>query len=991
MRKTLLFLLWISSLSAQPSATVAQRPTLDTHLPTHDRPMPRMPEPGLAKVDSCFYLYGGPGTDEGKFQNIVTPTRQGWIGVDVTETPSYWQISTTCADSLGNHGPGNEAYWAGQTAVQQPDWATPPGYGNSWNVALEWRTTVSNPALPQVVSLEFVFNHDLEPGYDYFIVEYDSASVTKTVYSVSGTSALAAPGVVYPDDVASASITYGPNGYSGPGNDEIVLRLRVTSDGIYSDQDGLWDSSCGAVQIDDITVSWTDGGPMIEAADMDNTTGSWVPIPAPFAGDFSKVFLMPNDIDPFTTNVTPAMGFIDDGTPPSNSPLSTGGSTSVNWTYGPGSWVVNYTDGVSGGTEALNNEVWSPPIAWDLPGTADDDPFVAGSHLGFRVWNHLPQDNGIFYYWGIRSSTDGGSTWSSFKDRNFVYSGSGIWLDRVVDTSGLNEPNSTHVQIRLGVVDFSALFAVPGNDATPAPVFDDVWLNKCAIFGPIIDTREPDLFNDAFAASGGTDVSTLAARDALDIRIDAARDIAGPGFITRGDSLVARVSSILPGVGISNPSSQITLHWILDVNPFFESSLRTNNPGIVDPGGALNGWDQFEGTVGAQQVTVNGSPIADRYFFDLPDSDFMYPGDELRYYIEAVDDNTNTTTVPEDTSNFQSGEDYDELYTMRGLPTYRVGNPKSTTGNQPAILFVNDFGFRTGAEEEYDLAFDQNSLQRGIDYDIYSVNGANSCLGNGIGGAANVDQIGGYNTIFYEAGDLTDCLLSDGTGTAGNSDADDIALLTAWHDLAGDRYIAYFADNIAEASSSSQALIYLDSVMGIASVASNVKSSIDNQTAPLVVPIPGTNFSEVFVAFGGPPGRPDFDYVVPETGAVRLHEFADASGGAGGYPAAASVSFYNSVTSSVDVTFPYGFASVWNDMSKSGRSSSRSILLGELLDYFQRGDFGGPTGAVPPTEAFLSPVRISPNPFNPSTGIRFSLGAATRASVRIYNLRGERV
>jgi Na+-transporting NADH:ubiquinone oxidoreductase subunit NqrF len=45
------------------------------------------------------------------------------------------------------------------------------------------------------------------------------------------------------------------------------------------------------------------------------------------------------------------------------------------------------------------------------------------------------------------------------------------------------------------------------------------------------------------------------------------------------------------------------------------------------------------------------------------------------------------------------------------------------------------------------------------------------------------------------AGNLSSGLICDGSNETGNGKSNDLATLENWHHLAGDRYIAYFADN----------------------------------------------------------------------------------------------------------------------------------------------------------------------------------------------------
>ena len=132
------------------------------------------------------------------------------------------------------------------------------------------------------------------------------------------------PGVIYSEATSDWSgpappIVFTGNDYGGANGDEIRIRLRVTSDGAFSDEDGLWPTD-GAVQVDDISVSYHDGVQPRSTFDDFEGAGpfSWKPVYTAFFGDFAKIFRDLSDTNPCASNVSPQVTFIDDGTPPSN-------------------------------------------------------------------------------------------------------------------------------------------------------------------------------------------------------------------------------------------------------------------------------------------------------------------------------------------------------------------------------------------------------------------------------------------------------------------------------------------------------------------------------------------------------------------------------------------------------------------------------------------------------------------------------------------------
>ncbi len=985
-----------------------------------------------------FCLYGGPGSLEGKFQDIngIVPDAQGWFGVDLTDRPNLWQLSTFCASNLNDGGPGNTAVWAGQSALQEPGWATPPGYGNSWNEFIEWRATVSNPSVAQTVRLDFDFNHDTEPTYDFFNVEYDSSQTTINVYQIDGTNHAAglfpvAPGVQFDTTLPPApglvhQIVFSGNDYSGPGNDEIVIRLLVTSDGGWSDEDGMWPTLCGAVQADNINVNYNDGSSAASTFDdFESGFGNWTPKKAPFVGDFSAVYARITDTDPCRENKTPVIGFLDTGQCPKNPDnnfgnppcdvATVGGTTSPNVNYGvPGSFVVNYNGGLTNNVLSLRNQFWSPEIDWDLPGTEDDGIDVSGAFIRFSVWRDLPLRNGMFYQWHVRSQEQGTGIWTSMVDRNFVYFGgdTGEWLNSQIDVSDLLTVRPAKVQIALTVFDSSG-FPFEVQDSTPSPVYDNASFSKFRIGGPALATRQIDLFNDSFPQSGETDFHTLAGRQNAAIRVDMARDTSTGTINSPGDSLICDVVAVIPGSSIV----QTGMNVIIDKNPKFDDVRDAIAGATTVVGGATNGWDQCQFTVLGQPSTAAGQVVENRFFYDIPDggksqipvpsgSRTFFPGDVMRYYLWATDDGGRSTTLPSSTVGFATGSvsnsSYNRTFVVRGLPS--VVDDGAGGWTRPWILFVNDFG-RRGGEDEYLWAFSQNHWQEGVAYDSYTVQGPSSSVSNGIGSSgahgATADQLADYEVIIYVSGDLTSTIMSDGSNDQVNDKGDDLGTISGWFNGTGDKAFAIFGDNAASAmemDSPGPGTTFVQTILGVDVIDADVRDEIGGQLAPLVASA-APCFDADYAVFGGCLGLNTFDSIEALPGAVNGHSFLDPSGTPYGTPGRAGSVYWDRMVGpdrKQSLTFPYGLVYVRNRIEAPpfpGVLSARSALLREIIvDCFDH-----PTSTVGPiTDAGSTPkhfarAEIHPNPFNPSTTFRLTLGVRDEATVRLYNLRGELV
>ncbi|HKK69716.1 MAG TPA: FlgD immunoglobulin-like domain containing protein [Candidatus Krumholzibacteria bacterium] len=980
-----------------------------------------------------FDLYGGPtrplrdpdgvpgsGDEyvEGRFESLaglpagLSPGPGDWTGVDRTDVANHWHVSTFRAANLGGHGAGNRAMWAGLPAgtPTTAGWAAAPGYGNDWvEVLLYESDPVVDRQQGQTVDLDFVFNHDTEPSYDFFRVEYERAGSWVTVFSVDGTNKDPGTGEFPVPGVQYASTTADPIVHSGDDygqGDRIRIRLVFESDTAYSDQDGLFDGD-GAVQLDDVVLT-TDQGTFIEDFEGDGPY-LFEPAPAPICGDFSNVFVRATDIDPCAENATPQLNFIDFGQAPPNGPgitgdVSTGGSLSPNWDYGiPGGYVKNYTGGLDG--VPLHNEVWSPELAWDLPGPQDDGPDMVGARLEYSSFWHRSTRSFMVETWAVRAFRDG--AWGPWVDSNFVFFVPGGRYDRFRhDLTALLPPDPEKIQVALGVIDVADDFGLPGDDATPAPFYDDVRISKYRIGGIALWARTVDLANDAFPVSGSIDVSTAAARDALDVRFDMARDVGSGSTVVPGDSVLFRANPVIPGTAIAD----LRLKWALRLNPAFEADLRQPPARDVDEnvttGTIVDGVEIWTGEVVADSArTASGVAIDDVFFADLPDEDFLYPGDVLHYHFEAVDSDGRVTTLPTDTAGFGQWDavgvsGYARTFTVRALPTIT-----GAQGSQPSILVVNDFG-RRGNEEELVFAFADLGLIEGLDWDSYTVQGASSGVSNGIGSAgadnalgdrrghgATVAQLAGYETIVYLSGNLFTNLISDGSDDVGNDKSPDLAVLSGWKQLAGPRHTVYFGASLVTGlvnDSPVDGAAYVADVMGVRAEDNDVGPAIGGQSNPRVIPTGAAPaFDTSFLAYAGCRGF--LDEIVPEAaGAFAAYGFVDPSSGTIVPGPAAGVVHDRTVGGDrkVDLTFPVGLSSIRDDLSRAvGASSTRARLLQDVLDHL-----GTPTTAVDAPALRSASLAVHPTPFNPSTQVVFVLPrAGVDATVEVFNVRGERV
>ncbi len=916
--------------------------------------------PSTTRSDT-IYLMGGPDRDDGKFQVVGRPSVpdwQGWTSVDLTaRTDEIWHISTF------NSPNGSAAMWCGEVFEPCDDDDPPEGYGNGYEEYLDWVGTVDDPGQATQITVTFDLNYDNEPGYDYLYLMHESAGGWDVVATYNGSTYDTGSGTWQPLIGETVAFTLTASDLVGDDGDEVHLRLWATTDGGWADSDCLWPTS-GLAQIDNISVSGDNG---LSATYDDFESGlessSWqLAFPAG-VGDFASIWPYLEDLDPCASGISCQVGFIDDGVVVP----CTGGTLGWTWTYGPDSYVVNLTGGCVGPTDHLKNQVWSPPLAWVDEAGSPIGSSHQGAELAFDVYRHLPLMNSVFYVWHIRSSDDGGDTWSPWRDRNLVYySNMPVWLRHGEDVTDLVVTDPTHVQIALGVWEMGWYWG-PIQEATPAPYFDNVAFAVHPIGGPSISTRDLELAQDNFPTIGTLDLVDLGANH---IRFDMAYDIIGDTApaILPGDSITFDVKAVRPGSALTGAPR---LHYAMRANPLFDPYRQHPTSGSVE---------------GDTVRTATGQLVPDRFAFDLPDEDFFFPGDVIHYYIRAEDDLGGATTMPASLDGFgvYPGEVgftsllWPNAFTVRGLPTL-----VDASGLQPPILFWNDYGDRGGLDE-WIASLNAIGHVEGVDYDIYSTNSPGSLISNGLGSRASVSQISAYETMLYASGDIPWGTIS---GFDQNSDkSDDLGLLHDWLQLGrnllitGDNVIYDLANNQGPAG-----VEFISQWLALAYVQHDVSSLLGGATTPVMIHEPGNpaGVTVDLIAYGGCPTLNTFDAITVGTG-VPIWSWEGHDG-----PEVAGV--YNMAWGSRILTVPAALSSWWtptDHVPPAGYAgmSARAVALVQILLTFGHAPNAVAVQPAPPLTA-----DVAPNPFNPLTEIRYTVPSRGPVSVRVYNVRGELV
>jgi hypothetical protein len=914
---------------------------------------------------------------------------QGWTRLDNTAQIGTWfHVDDFNGITPGYAGrlvaiEGTQSAWCGARGTEGPyeyfcSWERAPGYGNGWNQSLktEWFSFTGRLYL----SYHGVF--DSEPGWDYTYVEYDGGDENWVRFQTWD-------GIV--DTIITHELALTKN--------KTKLRFNFVSDGAWSDADGLWQTD-GACVIDSITIADdSTPDPILDYEDFedwdlyatDNFIDGdiWYCEPNPAYGLFSGLESNLEDKDPCGDNFGTQIVFFVGSTDPSasypnlfNTPACTG----------PGNITAPCQD----------ESVVSPIIDMSYYSTlcnenqdaaipSEDLPLLGGAIMRFTTYRDIPLANLVFYTWGLRNIDPITSCPGQWQDRGFVYYGPdkdyifGGW-----DVSDLIGPDP--IQMQVGVADMcDAWYGVYGDCAehTPSP-----WLDNCRIYrykvqGPQWAYRDLDLFQDNFPGSE----FQLTAK----VRADAANDLndnENP-VIRPGDSIVVDCTSPLAGSlrngGITG-EAEVYLHVrATDIGPLGQPILT--GTGAADATAIEGTYGTYMGVDGDWTIiqcdsTLSGgvNVVDDSYMVDLNDSLFTR-GYMVEYYFLAWDANGYSSTLPRYASEGQ-------YFEFTCLPT-----------GKSDILFVDDFhgrGTFEGNVETYWNPTFTAVIPPENQPDRYDVNGPSSLVSNGPGSRAYLNHLkynegasSGYTIIIWDSGNLESGTITDGTVESDKSD--DCTMLIDWLDQSeNDVGLLVCGDDIAydlNGLPSTQALSLMSSWCGVNFVETSYFDLTGGRDAGgIVTPLCTGDASSIFgsslqfYAFAGCPVINQFDVLsATANGAVAIW-YPDYDGDS--YGAAIQSSSLNAGLYDAR-TMWFGFSFMYIRDTEVSDPIVRNVIWDNIFLWFQGIDNDDISGDEVPKANKLS--QNFPNPFNPTTTIKFDVRAKGHVSLKIYNVAGQLV
>jgi hypothetical protein len=909
---------------------------------------------------------------------------QGWTRVDQTaQNGNFFHVDDFAGLGGGSFGrlvpiEGSKSMWCGvrpnATDPYLCSFVRAPGYGNGWS---QWLTTAAF-GFSGAITLSYHIVWDSEPGYDFTRVEYDVGNDTwHTIASYDGEGSAAAT-LFLPLSQARTK-----------------LRFRFSSDGAWSDQDGLWNSDGGCI-IDSIRVS--DSGALYSFEDFegsavgDHDAGVWHGEAQPGYGVYSGFRNNLTDKDPCGENFGSQIVFFVGSPFPSAS-------------Y-PGLYDTPFCTGPGGITAPCQDDrVLSPKIDLTRYSTAcdeiqngtiptEDTPLLGGCLLDFTVYRDLPLPNLVFYQWEIRSFTGGCAR--QWEDRSFVYYGPDMdYIQTTQDVSDLVEGDT--LQIALGVLDMCDVWYLSnGNCAahTPSPWFDNVRVYRYKTSGPQWSYRDLDLFQDNFPELE-YDIESR-------VRADAANDIFAndtPG-IRPGDSIVVDCASPLGGGVAADPTfggPAVYLHVkCAYIGP---PPTKPNLVGASLAGSSVHGTDPPV-TVDYNYVADDGvwtviqcdtartgaGEVPDKYCVDLNDGLFTR-GYEIEYYFTARDVAGIESALPR--------------YARSGPPYFEWTCLPTKNSN---ILFVDDFtgrGSFAGLVENYWApVFRAVIPPPQSEVDRYDVNAPSSGVSNGPGSRAKnrhlTDQ---YDIIVWDCGDLESVTISD--GTTGSDKSNDCQMLIDWLSLSEHRVNLWVCgDGVAHdlaGLGSVPALSLMSSWCGVSYVADSYFDVTGGRAAGGVVNplITGDAAAGVFVhsgvpdafyAFGGCPIVNRFDVLDQTAYGTRALD----------YPQYHGTNYYAGIAASRTNPGGYDARTMWFGFSylcvrddAPRAPEDRFEIARDVINYFQTPINANVTDAPAPKAYALA--QNFPNPFNPSTSITFDMKEPGAVTLKVYDVAGRLV
>lgn len=552
----------------------------------------------------------------------------------------------------------------------------------------------------------------------------------------------------------------------------------------------------------------------------------------------------------------------------------------------------------------------------------------AESFVIFDVYRNLPLAACFYYHLRYRTRNGGDPVWSEWADptRLIYYGASKDWARQKVVLPGASNKDS--LQVEFGLTDYASIYCDGIGSANGVyTFFDNVAVGVVSVAPPTFIQRDIDLFNDTFS-------TTAFFKD--------------DNFNTAlGDSAVVEVSC----------------------SRGYKSGFMYYR---------VNG-----GSWSSTPLGVAATALPRLRYADVPP--LAFPANtNLEYYFGVTDSTDATAYLP-------AGAITDGQYLSASiLPLKTATNPSlSCFDSLATVLFINNYAGR-----EPNNLWAEALKAQGYKFDTWDVNAPTSGFGNTPGGTnaagpydwpptpvANLMQ---YSTIIWHAGSLTAFTLSQR----------DQALLQSWIQQTGkSRNLWIAGDNVAYdlVVNGQEYNSFLGFTAGMKYLRDMWENAPQDTLHPVVQGFAGSTTAGRFFHVN------DDCPILDKTDLVATSSQGAANGKAGlalKYPnnfGAATRYATKYVTFGSDSARVFFQAFNYSNIEEGGERLN--LAKNVMTNYFAVPNCYSPTDVATDPSAGAPPIRNAlsqnaPNPFNPSTVIRYSVAQTGPVTIRIFNAGG---
>jgi len=467
-----------------------------------------------------------------------------------------------------------------------------------------------------VVNLKYDYVADTEPGFDYQYL------VADTMGALDGSAEVVAFSTTGPA-TGSANINFSEGVDMRSDSGAFNIKFCAFSDGGYSDEDGLYATTCGALAVDNIVLK--DGSTTLETADFEAGNDGWVlsaPVPG-LGGDWSDIKSqgdLANVLTPCGCNFMKGgkdtvMVFED---------LSVGGHGLYQDNVAMSPWIDLLAAGRVGAPQKffrfdgyfelpLLNYIFVQTVAQWYPAVC--------SITGKYITSPITSDGFVRYFGGVptcRMYVPGADT--------------AVYLTFATVIASTAE----QVRIGLGTLNYCRFYGNCTGVTNSTPWFDNVRFGAAGIPGaPVISLRTIDTPQDSFPENGSLRINAAGRLDCNNIKGFATPE----PFSSTGDTLCVN-----GGAG----GSEVYVQFAVDPGPGCAAAVAAwiaGEPGLVSAG-TWRGQNWYYARLDSAEA--GGGPVANKFMTTYIESSASFSGTDADRDPGDLDPNGGQTRLVND-------------------------------------------------------------------------------------------------------------------------------------------------------------------------------------------------------------------------------------------------------------------------------------------------------------------------------------------------------